>query len=74
MEDNATKNPTKVVDVKLALEEGDYVAIHSHIRQSIQDLGAAVAHIFRFKGQHIVELWDLGMGVPKDSPNKNGMF
>ena len=35
---------------------------------------AAVAHFFRFEGDRIVELRDVGQEVPADSPNNNGMF
>ena len=31
-------------------EDGDFVAVHSHVRQRPGDLGAAVVHIFRFDG------------------------
>ncbi|WP_417897855.1 nuclear transport factor 2 family protein [Bacillus haimaensis] len=74
MEENASQNPNKVFDVKLALEEENHVAVHSHVRQNPDDLGAAVVHIFRFEGDRVVELWDLGMAVPEESVNKNGMF
>jgi len=74
MEDNAAKNPNKVLDVKLALEDGSYVAVHSHVRQHPQDRGAAVVHLFRFEGDRIAELWDVGQALPPESPNQNGMF
>ncbi|MGM0836567.1 MAG: nuclear transport factor 2 family protein [Bacillota bacterium] len=74
MEENAAQNPDKVFNVKLALEEEAYVAVHSHVRQNPEDLGAAVVHIFRFEGELVVELWDLGQAVPEESMNKNGMF
>jgi predicted SnoaL-like aldol condensation-catalyzing enzyme len=74
MEDNAAKNPNKVLDVKLALEDGHYVAVHSHVRQHPQDRGAAVVHLFRFEGERIAELWDVGQALPPESPNQNGMF
>ncbi|MBM7619763.1 putative SnoaL-like aldol condensation-catalyzing enzyme [Bacillus tianshenii] len=74
MEENAEQNPDKVFNVKLALEEGDHVAVHSHVKQNAEDLGAAVVHIFRFEGDVVVELWDLGQAVPAESLNKNGMF
>ena len=32
------------------------------------------AHIFRFKGEEIAELWDIAMEQPGESPNENGMF
>ena len=74
MEENAAKNPDKVLDVKLALQDGNYVAVHSHVRQNARDRGAAVVHIFRFEDDRIVELWDQGQAIPQDSPNEHGMF
>jgi predicted SnoaL-like aldol condensation-catalyzing enzyme len=74
MEENAIKNPNKIFEVKRALEEDDIVAVHSHVKQNQDDLGAAVVHIFRFYNELIVELWDLGQPIPESSPNENGMF
>ena len=74
MEENAAKNPNKILEVKRAIEEGDIVAVHSHVKQNQDDLGGAVVHIFRFNNELIVELWDLGQPIPENSPNKNGMF
>ena len=58
----------------MALEDGDRVAVFSHVKQNPEDRGAAVVHIFRFAGNHIVEMWDLGQQIPDDMPNENGMF
>ncbi|HEY9529614.1 MAG TPA: nuclear transport factor 2 family protein [Anaerolineales bacterium] len=74
MEKNARENPNKTLDVKRAIAEGDLVAVHSHVRQGPDDLGAAVVHIFRFEEGRIVELWDLGQAVPEESPNQYGIF
>src|SRR5689334_5860303 len=74
MEENARKTPEKIFEVKRALQDGNLVAVHSHVKQNPQDPGAAVVHIFRFDGDKIVELWDLGQPVPKENPNENGMF
>lgn len=74
MEENAAKNPDKRLEIKRALEEGDLVAIFSRVRQKPADTGGAVVHIFRFQGDRIVELWDVGQPVPEKSPNENGMF
>src|SRR5262245_50267936 len=57
MEDNARKNPDKTLEVKRSLEDGDLVAVHSHVKQKRDDSGAAVVHIFRFENKYIVELW-----------------
>lgn len=74
MEENAAKNPNKTLDIKHALQDGDLVAVHSHVRQHPGDRGGAVVHIFRFQGDRVVELWDVGQAVPEDSPNELGMF
>jgi len=74
MEENAMKSPNKVVDVKHTLEDGNFVALHTHIRQHPQDLGGAAVHLFRFENDRIAELWDIGQQIPQDSPNEHGMF
>ncbi|WP_026564906.1 nuclear transport factor 2 family protein [Bacillus sp. UNC41MFS5] len=75
MEENAALNPNKILEVKLAIQENDKVAVYSHIRQHPEDhLGGAVVHIFRFQDNQIVELWDIGQPIPEDSQNENGMF
>lgn len=74
MEENAVQSPNKTLEVKHAITDGNTVAVHSHIKQHPDDKGAAVVHIFRFEGDRIVELWDVGQAIPEDSPNEHGMF
>jgi predicted SnoaL-like aldol condensation-catalyzing enzyme len=74
MEENARQNPNKVLDVKRAIAEGEFVAVHSHVRQNPDDRGGSVVHVFRFENGRIVELWDVGQPVPEQSPNHYGMF
>jgi predicted SnoaL-like aldol condensation-catalyzing enzyme len=74
MEENARQNPEKILEVKRAIAEGDWVMVHSHVKQKPGDLGAAVVHIFRFENGRIVELWDVGQRLPEDSRNQYGMF
>ena len=74
MQANAAQNPGKVLEVHKALQDGDHVAVLSHVRQQPGDRGAAVVHIFRFDGARIVELWDVGQPVPEHSVNALGMF
>lgn len=74
MEENASINPDKIFEVKLAIQEDNMVTVYSHVKQHKDDLGGAVVHIFRFQENKIVELWDIGQPVPEDSPNENGMF
>lgn len=74
MDANARQFPQKRLEVKLALEDGDLVSTLCHVRHTQDEAGYAVAHIFRFAGNQIVELWDLAQEVPANSPNTNGMF
>lgn len=74
MDEDAASNPEKILEVKMAIEEADTVAVHSHVRQNPDDLGWAIIHIFRFQDNQIVEMWDVGQAVPEDSPNENGVF
>jgi predicted SnoaL-like aldol condensation-catalyzing enzyme/uncharacterized protein YndB with AHSA1/START domain len=74
MAENAAKTPDKKLDVKHAVEDGDLVAVHSHVRQRPDDRGGAVVHIFRFEGSAIAELWDVGQEIPENVVNENGVF
>lgn len=62
------------LEIQRVVEDGDLVAVHSRVSHGSDQPEIAVVHIFRFEGNEIVELWDVGMPAPKDSPNKNGMF
>jgi predicted SnoaL-like aldol condensation-catalyzing enzyme len=74
MQENARQNPDKALEVKRALAEGEFVAVHAHVRHKPAEPGAAVIHIFRFENGRIAELWDVGQEVPEESPNQYGMF
>ena len=74
MEEAHAKFPNTAIEIKHALEDGDMVAVQSHVKMQPQDLGVAVVHLFRFDKCKIVEMWDIGQEVPRDSPNENGMF
>lgn len=75
MEEAHRKSPNKSIDVKHAYEDGDTVITHSLVmRQDPNESAIAVVHIFRFEKDRVVELWDVGQLIMKDSPNENGMF
>ena len=68
------KFPNTTIDVQRVFDDNDLVAVHSRVRHAPDQPDIAVVHIFRFEGDQIAELWDVGMEAPKDSPNANGMF
>lgn len=74
MEENAAKFPDKTLETQRALEDSDLVAVHSRVRLKPDAPGLALVHIFHFRGDAIIELWDIGQPVPQDMPNECGMF
>lgn len=74
MAENVRQFPNKAIDIYHALEEGDLVAVHACVKLTPDDRGIATIHLFRFEGDRIVELWDVGQVIPEDSPNQYGMF
>jgi len=73
MEANS-KFPQTTLEVQRVFEADDLVAVHSRVKHSPEELEIAVVHIFRVEREKVVELWDVAMQVPKDSPNDNGAF
>jgi predicted SnoaL-like aldol condensation-catalyzing enzyme len=73
MEDNAKQFPDKKYETLRALQEEDLVAVHGKITLS-SDKIFSVIHIFRFKDGKIIEEWEGGQELLKDSPNENGIF
>ena len=74
MADAHKQFPNTEIEIQRAIAEGDLVAVHSRVQHAPDTAAIAVVHIFRFEGNQIVELWDVGMEVPKDSPNETGVF
>ena len=74
MEESAAKEPNKSFEVRQVIDGGDKVAVLSHLKRAEANLEYAVVHIARIVDGKIVELWDLGQEIPKDSPNELGMF
>lgn len=72
MEDAHNSEPNKLVDVKHCYEDGNTIITHSLIVK--EKIEIAVVHIFRFKNNKVIELWDLGQLIEKDSPNEKGLF
>ena len=75
MQEASKTAPNKSIEIKRVAEDGDTVITYSRVsRQDPQAPDIAVVHIFRFEGDRIVELWDVGQPIVKESPNENGMF
>jgi predicted SnoaL-like aldol condensation-catalyzing enzyme len=74
MIENNVQFPNKKLTVKHVLSDGELVAVHSHLALRPEEKGVAVVHLFRFEGDRIVEMWDIGQPVPAESPNADGAF
>jgi predicted SnoaL-like aldol condensation-catalyzing enzyme len=74
MEESARSEPNKSFEIRQVIADGDRVAVFSRLQRAEVDQQYAVVHIMRFEDARIVELWDIGQEVPKESPNALGMF
>jgi len=74
MIENHTLFTNKQIEVKNVLADGDLVAVHSRLILKEGGEEMAVIHLFQFKGDQIVEMWDIGHSIPGDSPNADGAF
>jgi predicted SnoaL-like aldol condensation-catalyzing enzyme len=74
MADAAAKFPGTTLEVQRILEEVELVAVHSRVQHGANEPQISVVHIFRFEGDRIAELWDVGQAAPADSLNEFGMF
>lgn len=75
MEEASKASPNKSIEVKYAYEDGNTAITHSLVtRENANAPKIAVIHIFRFENDRVVELWDVGQEILKDSPNSNGAF
>jgi predicted SnoaL-like aldol condensation-catalyzing enzyme len=74
MEQNSRDNPDKRYEALNVLEDDELVAVHGRVLRNENDRGIAVVHIFRFQGDKIVELLDVGLPVPDQVINTDGMF
>ena len=74
MEENAVNFPNKLFEPIRTIEEGDLVAVHGlvQLKRTLPEI--ALIHIFRFFQDKIIEEWEASLQVPKQSPNKNGVF
>ncbi len=63
--------------VKHVLVDGDLVAVHTELLNSKSkpsEGGLRQVHLFRFKGNKIVEYWDITQQVLASMPNASGAF
>ncbi len=69
-----TQFPNTTINIQHVLGDDQFVAVHSNVIMTPGEKGVAVVHLFRFWGDKIVEMWDVGQQVLPDSPNADGMF
>lgn len=67
-------NPQLRMTFKRIIAEGDYVAVHSHLKPNPQHRGESIVDIFRVENGKLVEHWDVMQQVPQPTANRNTMF
>ena len=75
--DMSTQSTDVEFAVKHILAEGDLVAVHTELLNSKfkpSEGGLRQVHLFRFKGDKIVEYWDITQQVLPNMPNASGAW
>jgi predicted SnoaL-like aldol condensation-catalyzing enzyme len=63
------------LEIKHVLAEGNLVAVHINVQsKSDKSKGLRQIHLFRFRGDKIIEYWDVTQMAPENSPNAYRMF
>ena len=63
------------LSIRQVLAEGEFVAVHTTLSSSNPSAGGLrQIHLFRFKGDKIVEYWDITQFIPEGVPNAAGAF
>jgi predicted SnoaL-like aldol condensation-catalyzing enzyme len=70
----AVDKPASTFTVKRIVTNNDMVVLHSHVVHAPGEPGYTVFHMFRFEGNLIAELWDVGQMISPDMPNTDGVF
>ncbi len=72
----ATDMPSDpIFEIKRAVADGDMVAIHTTLRsKSDETKGYRQVHMFRFKGDKVVEYWDVTQMMPKEAKYPKQLF
>ncbi len=66
--------PLSTFTVKRIVASDTMVVLHSHVVHAPGEPGYTVFHMFRFEGDLIAELWDVGQMIDAQSPNTDGAF
>ena len=74
MEESSKINPNRVFEIKQIITDGNIVAYHSFIQQTLSETGLVVVHILKFSDNKIIEMWDMHQPIPEIMINENGMF
>lgn len=72
MKEDHQANPNTGFEVKKIYADGDTVITHSLVTKKTMQI--VVVHISKFQNNKIIEMWDLGQEVEKDSLNELGLF
>ncbi len=72
----ALENPNHIATIKHIVADGDYVAVHWHYAEDVNDefTGNKIMDLFKLTDGMIVEHWDKKGGAPSSSVSGNSVF
>jgi predicted SnoaL-like aldol condensation-catalyzing enzyme len=68
------EHPERLFEVKHALEDRDFVAVHSRVRLEPGGPDTSCLQLFRFVNIRIVEMWGVEQEAAARSINEHGLF
>jgi predicted SnoaL-like aldol condensation-catalyzing enzyme len=67
--------PDPIFEIKHVIVDGNMVAIHTTLQsKSKRTKGFRQIHMFRFRGDKVVEYWDVTQMAPKEAKYPKNMF
>lgn len=72
MLESVSKYPKKISKIHKIIHEGEFVVVHSKVKLTPEDTGFVVVYILKVESGKIIELWDVSLKLPEESPNTNG--
>ncbi len=74
MEEGYANFSNKKIDFQRVIEEEEFVVVHSKVHLGDKVPEMVLIHLFKFKNDKIVELWEASQPIIADSVNDKGAF
>jgi predicted SnoaL-like aldol condensation-catalyzing enzyme len=74
LRETKASHPQVTHQIHRMLVDGEFAAIHIHVKRSPDDRGMAIVDLFRFENDLIAEHWEVIQDIPENPVNPTPMF